>query len=329
MRFRDRDGISSVEFVRASPVKSNIRHRRYWGAVAQGVGSLAGGALSSSAQSGASDRAAKASAEASMAAAKMQRQTSRQAAKMQYQQYLQSREDLAPYRYGGGQAYNALLATFGLTPYGYQDPQFTTIDDVGGGETAEGGMAELGTGARVGAGLGTPYEIQGGIRRDSGKMTVYQDPTAPAPGAPNYDIFKQSPGYQFRLEEGLKARERSAASKGMQISGPQMKSLTRYAQGFASEEFGNWYNQMARLASVGQTSTGQLASLGAGAAATAGGALERGGTAMATGIRGAGDARASGYLAQGTQEANMWELAGEAVPDILSNIPSAWESSGW
>ena len=82
------------------------------------------------------------------------------------------------------------------------------------------------------------------------------------------------PGYQFRMAEGQKALERSAASRGMLSSGGFARGLTRYSQGVASDEFQNaWnrnqatntgrYNRLAALAGVGQQSAQNLGALGA------------------------------------------------------------------
>lgn len=51
------------------------------------------------------------------------------------------------------------------------------------------------------------------------------------------------PGYQFRMAEGQKALERSAAARGGLNSGGFMKGLSRYSQGLASDEFGNAWNR--------------------------------------------------------------------------------------
>jgi hypothetical protein len=51
------------------------------------------------------------------------------------------------------------------------------------------------------------------------------------------------PGYGFRLKEGLKALEQSAAARGGLLSGTTGKALTRYGQEAASQEFGNAYNR--------------------------------------------------------------------------------------
>lgn len=55
--------------------------------------------------------------------------------------------------------------------------------------------------------------------------------------------FVQDPGYQFRLDEGMKGINRAAASRGGYDSGATLKALADYNQNFASNEFGNAYNR--------------------------------------------------------------------------------------
>ncbi len=57
------------------------------------------------------------------------------------------------------------------------------------------------------------------------------------------DQLTTDPGYGFRLQEGLKALERSAAARGGLLSGGAGKALTRYGQEMASQEFGNAFNR--------------------------------------------------------------------------------------
>lgn len=84
----------------------------------------------------------------------------------------------------------------------------------------------------------------------------------------NFD-FEADPGYEFRLQEGNKAFDRSAASRGMLLSGAQLKSLSRYNQDVASDEYQNAFNrdlvtretrfnQAASLAGVGQIANQQV-----------------------------------------------------------------------
>lgn len=55
--------------------------------------------------------------------------------------------------------------------------------------------------------------------------------------------IQNDPGYQFQMNEGLKALQRSAASQGLLTSGGTGKSMMNYAQGLAGTEFGNAYNR--------------------------------------------------------------------------------------
>jgi hypothetical protein len=52
--------------------------------------------------------------------------------------------------------------------------------------------------------------------------------------------FKESPGYKFRLAEGEKAIERSAAARGNMLSGATLKGLTRHGQEYATSDFDNF-----------------------------------------------------------------------------------------
>lgn len=83
----------------------------------------------------------------------------------------------------------------------------------------------------------------------------------------------QDPGYQFRLQEGMKALQGSAAAKGSLNSGGTLKALSRYGQDVASEEYNNAYNRfnadkdrrfnrLASLAGLGQTANAQVGQAG-------------------------------------------------------------------
>jgi hypothetical protein len=52
------------------------------------------------------------------------------------------------------------------------------------------------------------------------------------------DDFVKDPGYQFRLDEGLRGQESTAAARGGALGGAAIKALERYRQGYASNEFG-------------------------------------------------------------------------------------------
>lgn len=75
------------------------------------------------------------------------------------------------------------------------------------------------------------------------KSPGYNIPNAPAFNVGPYllprgeDVFND-PSYQFRLNEGLKALERSAAAKGMLRTGNTLEELMRYGSDYASQEYG-------------------------------------------------------------------------------------------
>lgn len=88
------------------------------------------------------------------------------------------------------------------------------------------------------------------------------------------DDYQQDPGYQFRMDEGNKALERSLNAQGKTYSPEAIKALQSYGQGLASEEYGNAYNRfntdqgnlfnrLSTLSGFGQAAQGQNAQAGA------------------------------------------------------------------
>lgn len=75
------------------------------------------------------------------------------------------------------------------------------------------------------------------------------------------ESYTQSPGYDFRFREGIRAIDNAASRRGMLDSGARDKALMRFGQGLAADDYGTWYNRMAGLAGVGQTATSQGNSL--------------------------------------------------------------------
>lgn len=131
--------------------------------------------------------------------------------------------------------------------------------------------------------------------------------------------FTEDPGYQFRMQEGAKALERSAASKGKLFSGAQGKALTGYNQNLASEEYGkaydrfntnmsNLYSRLSGQAGTGQTAGAQIANLGATTSRSMSDLITGGANALGAGQVGAGNAWNTGL--QGI---------GQTLGDLFSN----------
>lgn len=112
---------------------------------------------------------------------------------------------------------------------------------------------------------------------------------------PDYSLFRDAPGYQYQLEEGQRAIERSAAAGGGLVSGNTLLELQRHAQGQADTGFQNYLNTL--LGVQGQGVDNVLANL----------AVNRG-NSLADLRLGAGGARASGI--EGSAAALMGGLGG-------------------
>lgn len=79
-----------------------------------------------------------------------------------------------------------------------------------------------------------------------------------AQGRPTGESIRSTPGYQFRFDEGTRALENSAISKGGLLSGNAMRAITEYGQDYASSEYdkeldrdNNRFAQLMQLLGVG------------------------------------------------------------------------------
>lgn len=117
----------------------------------------------------------------------------------------------------------------------------------------------------------------------------------------SYNAFTADPGYAFRLAEGQKALERSAAARGGLMSGATGKALTRFGQEMGSQEYANAFNRyqteraaklqpLQSLAGVGQTTAQQIGQAGQTMAGNVGEALTGGAAARASGYVGQANA---------------------------------------
>lgn len=121
------------------------------------------------------------------------------------------------------------------------------------------------------------------------------------------DQFQQDPGYAFRLSEGQKALDRSAAARGGLISGGALKAATRFGQDMGSQEYTNAFNRyqterqarlgpLQALTGMGQTTANTIGAAGQTNATNIGNYGIAGANATAEGYLGSANARASGYM---------------------------------
>jgi hypothetical protein len=185
--------------------------------------------------------------------------------------------------------------------------------------------------------LNEPFR-QGGLTGQNMLLAQLQGPYGSAKfgGVPGYDPasamrnfgasdFQADPGYAFRLSEGMKALDRTAASRGGLLSGATLKGAQRYGSDLASQEYQNAFNRyqanraqqaqeygnafnrfqtertntlapLQSLAGVGQSAAQQAQQASQNYATGATNTLGNYGNAAASNIIGAGNARASGYV---------------------------------
>lgn len=273
------------------------------GGIAAGAGALGGAALSASA-SGKAAKAAQAGADA--------------ATQFQYAQMDQTRQDQAPWRTQGTNALNDLAIRLGTA-------QRVLGADIPQSEENFDAAAYLRANPDVAAAGSDPWGHYQSFGRFEGRQFTFRPEVFTEQDAKNKAIdaaqangtygnllrnftaadFEADPGYQFRLGEGQKQIESSAAARGGLLSGAAAKALTKYNQNFASNEFqnaynrfntnqGNTFNRLASLSGVGQTATNQLQQAGQNFANNAGQAAIYGGTQRASGYAGQANALASG-----------------------------------
>lgn len=115
------------------------------------------------------------------------------------------------------------------------------------------------------------------------------------------DQFKADPGYGFRMSEGMKALERSAAARGGLLSGATLKGIQRFGQDLGSQEYTNAFNRyqaerqarlapLQTLAGVGQTTAQQIGQAGMQAAQNIGDTQMSSAAARASGYTGTANA---------------------------------------
>lgn len=142
--------------------------------------------------------------------------------------------------------------------------------------------------------------------------------------------FQADPGYGFRMSEGMKALERSAAARGGLLSGATLKGIQRFGQDLGSQEYQNAFNRyqaerqarlapLQSLAGVGQTTAQQIGEAGMRTAQNVGETLTSGAAARASGYVGGANALTQGlgtYLnySQGQNMLNALRAPTAAVP---------------
>jgi hypothetical protein len=281
---------------------------------------LASGAMSASSQSRAAGRAVDAQTQASEAQIALQRE-----------QYNDTRNLSRPVAEAGNSARARQMLMQGFSPEEVRAFLSSSQNAWAGGPTATTGTTSEGALRQQ---FPTEYAAWSGMRNDGidgnfAQAGSFQDylgaqPNQGQPQTPgvdnswvdNWSYESSSPSYAFRMGQGTQALERSAAARGRLFSGATGRALTEYGQNFASQEFENDFRRLGSLSGAGDSAQGVTINAGQNYANQAGNAMQN-----------AGNARASGYLAQGQASSNFW---GNTVPGALGLVGGfgGWGSWG-
>ena len=148
--------------------------------------------------------------------------------------------------------------------------------------------------------------------------------------------FQADPGYGFRMSEGMKALERSAAARGGLLSGATMKGAQRFGQDLASQEYQNAFaryqaeraarlNPLQSLAGVGQTTAAGLGAAGTGFANAANQLAMTNAANMGNLALGMGNIRASQYGTAGSALNEALSADWNKLGDYFGNPGTAFK----
>lgn len=305
--------------------------------LAAGAGSLGAGAIGASA----AGNAAATQAQSSEYAANLQEQEAANALNFEQQQWATTQANEAPFIGAGQGATTTLENLLGIQPPASAPATNvpTAPVAVNGAPAAPVGVAggtpsNLGTLAAAGGPIAAPT-VGPSIARPTANVPGSPVDATGGPGTPGWGSLLASypggsftaptaaqaaatPGYEFTLQQGEQALQRSAAAQGNLLTGGTAKDLIGYGQGLASTDYeqaynnalnsyntnynvwaqnqANEFNRLAAVAGFGQTSAGTLGQLGAQTAGTVSNTSLGAGQQIGQSLQNAGAATASGYV---------------------------------
>ncbi len=138
--------------------------------------------------------------------------------------------------------------------------------------------------------------------------------------------FQADPGYQWRLQQGQQALDRSAAARGGMFSGRAMKDAMNFGQGAASQEYGNAYNRF-QTDRAGQINPLQsLAGQAQTGANTLGGAAQNYGNSAVANFTSLGNNQANNLLAAGNANASGYMGTANAISGGIGQGLNLWQN---
>lgn len=158
--------------------------------------------------------------------------------------------------------------------------------------------------------------------------------------APTEQQAQNTPGYQFTLNQGLKATQNSAAARGLGTSGAALKGAANYSTGLANSTYNDVYNRalstfntnyssasnnvnrLQGIVSNGQNAAATNGSLGAATTSSIGNTLTSGANAAASGTVGSANAL-SGALGSIGNGAMTYGLLNNNAGSTAAAAPAA------
>ena len=245
-------------------------------------------------------------------AANTQAQASRDAQAAQERMYEKQVALQEPFRQGGMTAQNQLMTLLGLNPNAGRPAApsgggMQSYNTPYGTFNFPGGMGGFG-----GAGVAPATNAQG----------IVVDPNSPDFGKYARDFgmqdYQADPGYAFRLAEGQKAIERSAAARGGTQSGAALKAAARYGQEMGSQEYQNAFNRYQTNRTNQLNPLFGLMNTGIGAANNLTNAAGAQGQNQANAINDRGAYMASGQVGSANALGNAFSNIGSSIGSALA-----------
>ena len=274
------------------------------GAIIGGVASIGGALLSSSAQKKAANKAADVSL-----------QTAQENNRLAQQIYNQNAAVLSPFQQRGNAAGDAINALLGLGVSRPQQPQQNAMMQFGqnapygymGGSGIGDGMIERQMFESMGGDMYYPQGYREALPRVGANANgQYQAMTSPqADYNQAFNNYRNSTGYQFRFNEGMRALDAAAPVLN---SGARMKALQNYGQNIASGEFGNYLGQLANQQGVGLSGASAQAGVGQNYV-----------NSVTANNNSAGSAAANAALMRGQATSNMWGGIANGIGGIFGS----------
>lgn len=253
-----------------------------------GVAAVAGSAMSANAASDAADA---------------QVQASQDANATQLAMFNQNRADLAPWRQTGQNALNLYSNLLGIPG---SDKSRANFD-------AQAYIKRYQDVADSPYWSQHPYEHYMATKPEEGRVfpTLIGGESGGSASPLNISaMLENTPGYQFQLQQGVNALQRSAAARGQLMSGGTAKDLMTFGQGLAGTTYQDYMNRLASTAGIGQTAATSTASLGQSTANAMGANTIYGGNARGTGYINTANAMTGGLNSMANNAMWLYGMGG-------------------